>query len=49
MASKTIPHPERDPGFDPGEQSKDAFTLIQRYSAAPAKAAASERWPFWWK
>ena len=31
MALKELPHPERDPGLDPGEQSKDA----QRLSSAP--------------
>jgi hypothetical protein len=24
MAFEKFPHPERDPGLDPGEQSKDA-------------------------
>src|SRR5437868_5200076 len=46
VASKTVPHPERERS----ERSKDALALIQHYSAAaPASAAASERWPFWWK
>jgi len=28
--AKSLPHPERDTGFDPGEQSKDAQRQIQR-------------------
>jgi hypothetical protein len=33
MASKISPHPERDPGLDPGEQSKDASRAIQLFEA----------------
>jgi hypothetical protein len=29
MALKRAPHPERDPGLDPGEQSKGAPSAIQ--------------------
>ena len=38
MALRESPHPERDPGFVPGEQSKDAKATIQSNVAAAPEA-----------
>src|SRR5690349_18110053 len=38
MALRESPHPERDPGFVPGEQSKDAKATIQSNVAAALEA-----------
>src|SRR5437763_13269709 len=38
------PHPERDPGLDPGEQSKDALVSVQGSGVEKTAALLREAW-----